>query len=529
VGLAPLEPFDLAAYRAHRSQQNRLRSAWIVFIAGLFYPGFLLLDRLVYPDQLRAFVAVRLIVTAAILSFAGTAWRRPATRYADLVVMVGCSLAQLGVLIMIHLGGGFASGYWAGLLLVDAAFAGLTPHGAGVAALFFAVVQGAYLGVCALGGTGPGPSSAAMVEPMFFLGAGGAILAIVAGFSEVSRQQVFQAKLRIAQQDMEIGRARAQRAEAIERSKAGRLNGKTLGRRYQLIDVLGRGGAGEVYLADDLVERRRCAVKVLHPDLAENHAAIARFLAESENALAVANEHVVKMLGKGYDEACGHFLVMEHVEGEDLGALLQRRGSLPFDELVPIVDQIGAVLDDTHAAGVIHRDLKPKNVLIATRGGAPFVKLIDFGISKMLGREVPAAATAQVAIFGTVGYMAPEQAFGLSRNVDAAADIFSLAAIVYRALTGQVPFSGESLSRFCLTESPEPFPPVEAVRPNLHPDLTLALALGMARDPRNRVGGARVLVTLLEKAARGELAPAVRQKASGLYRPTGDPNDTMSS
>jgi tRNA A-37 threonylcarbamoyl transferase component Bud32 len=532
AGLVSLDMLDTRAYREHVSQQNRLRIAWVFIVTAVFYPGFAVLDAVVFPHLIGTFLSIRLAVTATILGSCGMAWLRPRGRLADLAVLVASTLSQVGILALVFLSGGFASGYWVGLLIIYAGYVGFSPHGGAVAALFFAAVQLVYFAGCWWIG-GPGAPGAKAVESMFFLGAGGAFLALIAQFNELNRRQVFQAQLRIAEQDLEIEHARAQRAEAIERSKAGRLAGRTLNSRYRLGEVLGRGGAGEVYLAHDLTSNEACAVKVLHPELVEKDDAIHRFLREAQNASAVASAHVVKVLSTGHDPHAGHFLVMEYIAGEDLGALFNRRGSLPWAELRPIIAQIAEVLETIHAAGIVHRDLKPKNVLIvgapaSSTGPSPgsfsgspaFAKLIDFGIAKILApREDTATLTAPVAILGSVGYMAPEQALGLSASVGPATDVFSLAAIVYRGLTGRLAFPGESLMNFCLRVCFQPFEPVESVVREIHPDVTLALALALAKDPIERTVKPLALVQLLEDAMRGRLDEALRRRARTLYQP----------
>jgi tRNA A-37 threonylcarbamoyl transferase component Bud32 len=528
VGLASFQrSFDTRAYRRHRARQNRLRIAWIAAIAVVFYPGFAVLDAVAYPEHLAVFVTVRLTVTAMIVVCVSWGWRRAETRFGDFVVLMACGLAQAGILAMILAADGGASSYWAGLLVVNAAYIGLSPHGGRLAALFFGCVQAAYAVACHLAGARSAPAaSASLVQPNFFLGAGGTILVIVSAFTEVSRRQAFLAKVKIAEQEAEIERARAARAEALERARPGWLLGRTLSRRYRMTEVLGRGGAGEVYLADDVVAGGRCAIKVLHPDLADREDAVRRFLQEAENASAVASEHVAQVRDTGCDPIARLFLVMEYVPGEDLGARLQRRGRLGFDELMPIVEQIAHVLEATHRAGIVHRDLKPKNVLIAARGGAPFVKLIDFGISKMVGPETTAtAATGQAAVLGTVGFMSPEQAIGLSGSVGPAADVFALASIVYRALTGRLAFSDEGLAGFCLRVSDRPFVAVEDIDAALHPDVTLVLAMGMARHPADRVASPLELMRLLELARGGRLDASTRARATRFYHPDGAPPD----
>jgi serine/threonine-protein kinase len=508
---------DQHAYREHLAQQNRLRIAWVALESTVFYPAFSILDALVFPAWFTKFLFIRLTVTFLVIGYAVIAWRWPRHRLTMALVPVCCSIGQAGILLMIFATGGFDSSYWVGLLVMYAAYVGFTPHGAGVAAWFFGSTQAAYfLGSWAI--CGPPKSSATALQAMFFLGAAGACLALLAAFNDLNRRIAFVSQLRIAEQKVEIQRIRAERMRAIERAKPGRLCGRTLADRYHLSEVLGRGGAGEVYLAQDLKKAKQCAVKVLNPELADDEELITRFLREGKHAALVANEHVVHVFESGRDADAGPYLVMEYVVGEDLGTLFNRRGVLPVAELWPIVEQIAKVLEAAHAAGVVHRDLKPKNVLLATRDKAMFVKLIDFGISKLLVSQGETTLTAPVAIVGSIGYMAPEQAMGLSASVGPATDVFALGAIIYRGLTGRLAFPGDDLMNFCLKVCFQPFPPVESLSPDVHPDVTLALLLAMAKDPLDRLASPVQLMQLLERAGRGCLDEGSRRRARALYR-----------
>jgi len=511
---------DRHAYREHLAQQNRLRIAWVTLEAAVFYTGFAVLDAIVFPQWFVRFLLIRLTVTTSVIAYALVAWRWPRHRLNMAFAPVCCSIGQAGILLMIFATGGFDSSYWVGLLVMYAAYVGFTPHGGKVAAWFFGLTQAAYFIGCLLL-CGPPRSTTEATEAMFFLGAAGACLAMLAAFNELNRRIAFVSQLRIAEQKVEIQRIRVDRLRAMERATPGRLCGRLLAERYRLSEVLGRGGAGEVYLAEDLSERQPCAVKVLNPELANDEESLRRFLREGKHAALVADEHAVHFHEAGHDPVAGPYLVMEYVVGEDLGTLYNRRGVLSAAELWPIVDQIARVLEAAHAAGVIHRDLKPKNVLLTTRDGKPFVKLIDFGISKLLAPKRETTLTAPVAIVGSIGYMAPEQALGFSASVGPATDVFALGAIIYRGLTGRLAFPGDDFMKFCLQVCFQPFLRVEQLIPHIHPDVTLVLMLAMAKDPLDRLASPRELIRLLEQAERGCLDEGSRRRARTLYGQAG--------
>src|SRR5580704_17128324 len=205
-------------------------------------------------------------------------------------------------------------------------------------------------------------------------------------------------------------------------------SGHLLAQRYEVLSLLGEGGMGAVYKARDVELGRMVALKVIRPDLARNRAILDRFKQELILATHVTHRNVVRIYDLGEAEGI-KFITMEYVEGEDLAAVLHQRTKLPPQEAVGIIDQVCRALEAAHRVGVIHRDLKPQNIMCEKSGR---ILVMDFGLAKTLESE---RMTQTGAMVGTMEYMSPEQA--LAGNLDQRSDIFSLGLIFYELLTGQ--------------------------------------------------------------------------------------------
>jgi serine/threonine protein kinase len=233
---------------------------------------------------------------------------------------------------------------------------------------------------------------------------------------------------------------------------------------YVLVKKLGEGGMGVVFEAEHKMIQKRVALKMLHADKANDAQIYERFKREAKISSQIKNPHIVDITDFGQTDNGDLYLVMEYLEGQDLGHLLDQRKFISLAEAQHILIQSSQALAAAHRVGVVHRDLKPDNIFLITKDGdGRYVKLLDFGIAKIA--EASAALTKAGMIIGTPEYMSPEQCEG--RPVDARSDLYSLGVIAYHMLTGRVPFSHEHFSRVLLMHSSEPPTPLRKMRPGL--------------------------------------------------------------
>jgi serine/threonine-protein kinase len=219
------------------------------------------------------------------------------------------------------------------------------------------------------------------------------------------------------------------------------LLGRVVDGRYRIEKAIGRGGMGVVYLATHAVLSKRLAIKVLRGEMARDEETVHRFRQEALAVTAIGHEHIVDITDFGRLPDGSAYFVMEYLEGLPLTELVQRGGSIPMSDAIGIIIQIASALGAAHARGVVHRDLKPDNVFLVSRGNSKlFVKVLDFGIAKVGGASSRLTKTGMV--FGTPHYMAPEQAAG--QPVDARTDIYALGVIMYEMFTGKVPFDADT-------------------------------------------------------------------------------------
>jgi serine/threonine-protein kinase len=255
--------------------------------------------------------------------------------------------------------------------------------------------------------------------------------------------------------------------------------GKILAGRYHLERELGRGGMGAVFLARDAQLGELVALKIIHSLGGEDPGAIDRFRREASAARKITHPNVIRIYDLTEDAAAGELLLsMEYFPGMTLAELGRRRGALPVDEVRELVSQIADGLGAAHQAGVIHRDLKPGNVLINEQRLA---KIIDFGLAKA---PFMAGMTATGLIMGTPEYMAPEQIRG--REVDARSDLYALGALAYQLATGVPPFGGDTPIAVGFAHCTQPVRPPRELRPDLPPALEAAICHALAKDPASR-------------------------------------------
>lgn len=257
--------------------------------------------------------------------------------------------------------------------------------------------------------------------------------------------------------------------------------------RYRLLSPLGAGGMGVVYLAEHLGLRKSVAVKLLRGELSRDATFSRRFEQEAIAASQIGHEHIVNVTDLGRTPTGELFYVMELLEGESLGALLLRERFLPLWRAVPIVTQVCRALEAAHARGIVHRDVKPQNVMLLQRQGhADFVKVVDFGISKVMQGQPGNGLTEAGAILGTAHYMAPEQAAG--GTVDARADVYSVGVLTYEVCTGTLPFRGDNTFATMLQHLEATAEPPSRRRPDLGlpPELDALVMGALAKEPAAR-------------------------------------------
>ncbi len=271
----------------------------------------------------------------------------------------------------------------------------------------------------------------------------------------------------------------------------------SIGGKYSLLKEIARGGMGEIWEAFDEHLKRRVAVKRMSRDANITPMLRSRFEREALAIAQLKSPNVIQIYDFGFDDG-SPFLVMELLEGEDLDARLKRQRKLALSQITPIITQIAKALTAAHGAGIVHRDLKPANIFLARGDGEETIRVLDFGVAAiseaLAGREVH--GTQSGALLGTPLYMSPEQARS-SRNVDHRSDLWSLAVVAYRALTGAYPFSGESLGDLIVNICTDaPMPPSHAA-PELGAAVDQLFSRALARDPNKRFQSARELAAAL--------------------------------
>jgi serine/threonine protein kinase len=270
---------------------------------------------------------------------------------------------------------------------------------------------------------------------------------------------------------------------------------------YRLLEPLGSGGMGQVYLAEHRIMRRRVALKVLAPALVNDAAAVARFQREVLAAARLAHPHIVT----AYDaaEADGlHFLVMEHVTGVDLGRVVAEMGPLPVRFACQCAYQAALGLQHAHERGLVHCDVKPSNLLLTDAHGLPpvgHIKILDFGLARLAGaRPQTATVTGEaVSLSGTPDFMAPEQAHD-GRAADARSDLYGLGCTLYYLLSGRLPFPGGTWSEKLLRHQFDQPEPVDRHRPDVPPEIVALVRRLMAKDPEERYPSAAAVVEVLD-------------------------------
>jgi serine/threonine protein kinase len=293
-----------------------------------------------------------------------------------------------------------------------------------------------------------------------------------------------------------------------------------IGGRYQLERRLGAGGMSTVFLAQDAVLERPVAVKLLAEHLSDDEAFVARFRREALAAARLQHPNIVQVFDSGEDASSQrHYIVMEYVDGPSCADMLRRDGHFGVEQTVEIVRGACHGLDYAHRAGVIHRDVKPGNLLVSNETGA--LKLADFGIAKAAEQT---RITQVGAVLGTAAYLSPEQATGEEAN--AASDIYSLGVCAYQFLTGRLPHEYSSLTELALKQQNDKVVPIAEFRDDVPPALDQAIRACLERDPRNRYSTAIEMAAALDAGLHGEATAATAaltaQDRTQVFAPADD-------
>jgi eukaryotic-like serine/threonine-protein kinase len=283
--------------------------------------------------------------------------------------------------------------------------------------------------------------------------------------------------------------------------------GEVIAGRYQLEELVGVGGMSNVYRAHDRLLERMVALKLLHDRYSNDDEYVERFRREARSAARLSHPGIVTVIDRG--EQDGHqFIVFEHVPGETLKQLVDREGPLPVDLAIELALQIGRALSFAHERGLIHRDVKPQNVLLNGDGRA---KVTDFGIA----RAVDVDATTTGSVVGTSHYMAPEQAKG--EKADGQSDVYGLGAVLYELLSGEVPFPGDNFVTVAMRHVNDPLPSLLEKRPELPLRLVAAVERALEKDPARRFPTMGAFVDELE-ACRQQLLSGDNDQATQIIR-----------
>jgi serine/threonine-protein kinase len=288
--------------------------------------------------------------------------------------------------------------------------------------------------------------------------------------------------------------------------------GETIAGKYEVVRLLGRGGMGIVVEALHRKLDQRFAIKLLLPEALSRSDAVARFEREARASARLRSPYAVRVHDVDNDASRGGlpFIVMEYLEGHDLSKELRERGTLPVSEAVDIALQVCLAMSEAHARGIVHRDLKPGNLFLSRQDDRRVVKVMDFGISKLVLDPAEADLTTTETALGTPRYMAPEQVVS-SKSIDHRIDIWAVGVILYRVLTGTFPFSGDNPTELAVAIATQRPTPILERKPDLPPALADAIMSALSRDRERRPADALAFATMLEPFGTGQvqLAPVL--------------------
>jgi len=267
--------------------------------------------------------------------------------------------------------------------------------------------------------------------------------------------------------------------------------GQKVNERYEIIKTIGEGGMANVYLANDTILDRKVAIKVLRGDLSNDEKFIRRFKREALSVSNLSHPNIVEVYDVGEEEG-NYYIVMEYIEGKTLKQLLQKRGALTLTEVIDIMSQLTDGLSHAHEAYIIHRDIKPQNIMIEDNG---LVKITDFGIAMALNST---QLTQTNSVMGSVHYLPPEQANGKGSTVKS--DIYSLGILMYELLTGSVPFKGDNAVEIALKHMKEKIPSIRKQNPTIPQSIENIVLKATAKNPKNRYDNVKDMYNDLQTA-----------------------------
>lgn len=260
------------------------------------------------------------------------------------------------------------------------------------------------------------------------------------------------------------------------------MKGQKISDRYQIIKSIGEGGMANVYLAYDTILDRNVAVKILRGDLSNDEKFVRRFQREALSASSLAHPNIVEVYDVGEDNG-EYYIVMEYIEGKHLKSLLKKRGKLTLSEAVDIMLQITDGMSVAHDSYIIHRDIKPQNIMILENG---LVKITDFGIAMAMNAT---QLTQTNSVMGSVHYLPPEQASGQGSTLQS--DIYSMGIVMYELITGELPFKGDNAVEIALKHLKEPIPDIRSIINNVPNSIVNIIKKATAKNPKNRYNDAR--------------------------------------